>query len=157
MEFIAATQKHYAEIIDLVSSPEDLFYIYPQAQFPLDIEQLEYLFRHRHNMTVGLIDGVVVAFASLYDVVQGDQAFIGNVIVAENYQGQGIGTALTHHMIRACIFEHNAVPHISVFGANSGALLLYTRMDFKPYEVEARKGLDGTEVALIKMSYEPSV
>lgn len=157
MQFLTATQQHFSEICKLASSAQELFYFYPNGRYPLDVAQLEDIFRSRHNQTIALVDGVVVAFANLYDVTPGDIAFIGNVIVAKEYQGKGIGTALTKHMIRACVFEHNAVPHLSVFGSNNRALLLYTRMGFIPYQVEARKGLNGEDVALIKMSYEPKV
>ena len=157
MEFQTAAQRHYPEIIKLVTSPEELFLISPKAQYPWDIHQLEAIAHQRLNLTVVLDQGVVVGFASLYDVEPNDIAFIGNVIVAAAYRGRGVGSALTEHMIKLCVFEHNAVPHISVFGINSRALLLYSSMGFKPYEIEARRYLDGQDTALIKMCYEPRV
>jgi ribosomal protein S18 acetylase RimI-like enzyme len=157
VEFIPVTSQHFCEIINLISSPEELHLVAPKANYPWDIEQLEEISKHRKNLTVCIIDGAVVAFANLYDVIPGDTAFIGHVIVADQFKGMGIGKALCHHMIKICVFEHNAVPHISVFGNNSRALLLYSKIGFIPYTVEARKNLDDETVALIKMYYEPTV
>jgi ribosomal protein S18 acetylase RimI-like enzyme len=157
VEFIPATRLHFSEIINLVSSPEELYLISPAAKYPWDMEQLEEIFRSRHNLTVAVVNDTVAAFADLYDVIPGDTAFIGNVIVSDQFKGKGIGKALSHYMIKICVFEHNAVPHISVFGNNSRALLLYSKIGFIPYTVEARKNLDDETVALIKMYYEPTV
>jgi ribosomal protein S18 acetylase RimI-like enzyme len=157
VEFIPANKQHYAEIINLVSSPEELYLVAPTASYPWDIAQLEEISTHRKNLTVCVIDGAVAAFANMYDVIPHDTAFIGNVIVADQFKGMGIGKALCHHMIKLSVFEYNAVPHISVFSKNSKALLLYARIGFIPYEVEARKNLNGETIAVIKMSYEPTV
>jgi ribosomal protein S18 acetylase RimI-like enzyme len=157
VEFIPATKQHYIEIINLASSPEELYLVSPAAKYPWDIEQLEEISRRRQNLTVALVNGVVAAFANLYDVIPNDTAFIGNVIVSDQFKGRGIGKALCHHMNKICVFEHNAVPHISVFSNNSKALLLYTKIGFIPYEVEARKNLNDETIALIKMFYEPKV
>lgn len=157
MEFIPATRLHFSEIINLVSSPEELYLIAPAANYPWDIEQLEEIFRSRHNLTVAIVDDTVAAFADLYDVIPGDTAFIGNVIVSDQFKGKGIGKALIHYMNKICVFEHNAVPHISVFSLNSKALLLFKKIGFIPYEIEARKKLNDETVALIKMCYEPTL
>ena len=157
MEFIPATEQHYTAIINLISSAEELFLVSPLARYPWDIEQLKEIARQRKNLTVCIEDGSVVAFANLYDVNPGDTAFIGNVIVSDQFKGRGIGKALCHHMIKICVFEYNAVPHLYVFGYNSRALMLYTKIGFLPYEVEARKNLHNETVALIKMCYEPKV
>ncbi len=157
MEFIPATKQHYNQIINLVSSPEELYLVAPTAKYPWDIERLEKIAKKRKNLTACLVNGTVAAFANLYDVIPNDTTFIGNVIVSDQFKGMGIGTALTHHMIKICVFEYNATPHISVFSNNSKALLLYTKIGFIPYEIEARKNLNDESVALIKMSYEPTV
>jgi ribosomal protein S18 acetylase RimI-like enzyme len=157
VEFIPATRQHYIEIINLVSSPEELYLIAPAAKYPWDIEQLEEISRRRQNLTVAVINDTVAAFANLYDVIPNDTAFIGNVIVADKFKGRGIGKALCHHMNDICVFEHNAVPHISVYSNNSKALLLFTKIGFIPYAVESRKNQSDENIALIKMSYEPTV
>jgi len=41
--------------------------------------------------------------------------------------------------------------HLSVFGFNARALLLYACLGFKPYDVEQRITPDGERVALIHM------
>lgn len=151
MEFINAGREHFAAITQLVSSPDELYLVYPNGQYPWTVEQLEKLAAIRSDFTVCRVDGVVAAFANLYNVVPKESAFIGNVIVAEAYRGREIGKRLMQYMTDLCITQYSAVPHLSVFSFNVRALLLYSRLGFEPYAIEARKNLQGELVALIHM------
>lgn len=151
------TSNHWARvtyIANLVSSPEELYLVYPDGSYPWDTTQLDVLSETRPDFTVGIIQGVVVAFANLYHVIPNESAFIGNVIVSNNYKGRGIGKALTLHMVEISLSKYAATPYLSVFGFNSRALLMYSQLGFKPYDVEPRKKLSGEAVALIHMRYE---
>ena len=154
MDFIPATQEHYSDIADLVSSPEELYLIYPSGNYPWDSTQLQALSENRLDYTTCLIDDVVAAFANLYNVTPNESAFIGNVIVSKSHRGKGVGVALTQYMIQICLSKYKAVPHLSVFGFNSKALLMYSQMGFKPYDLTPRKSLSGEDVALIHMRHE---
>lgn len=151
MKFIKATEAHFPEIVNLVSSPEELYLLFPSGHYPLDKSQLRTIFEARTNVTVGMINGQVAAFANFYNVRPGKLAFIGNVIVSEAYKGQGMGKAITQHMMNQCRTLFDAEPHLSVFGFNTRALLMYTNLGFKPYAVEPRTNLQGETVALIHM------
>lgn len=151
MQFINAGREHYEAITRLISSAEELYLVHPGGQYPWTVAQLEILAESRANFTVALIDDEVVAFANLYNVEPDESAFIGNVIVAAAYRGQGIGKLLTQHMADLCVTVYSAVPHLSVFGSNTRAMLMYANLGFDPYAVEARTDLEGKPVALVHM------
>lgn len=151
VKFIPATKEHYDSIIKLIRSPEELYLVYPSGTYPLDHEQLDHLSKTRSNLTAGLLNNKLVAFANLYNVKPNNFAFIGNIIVSSDHRGQGVGKAITHYMVKLCREKHNALARLSVFSFNTPALLLYTELGFTPYEVEQRKNLNGEKVALIHM------
>lgn len=151
MNFIPATVEHFEGVSALVPTAEQLYLVYPSATFPLDNVQLHKLMNERKQLTVMVDGGQVVAFANLYNVKQNESAFIGNVVVADSLRGRGIGRALMLHMSALCKKRYNANPHLSVFSFNKAALLLYTKLGYKPYSVEERVGLDNKTVALIHM------
>lgn len=153
VEFVPATEQHYAAVGNLVTSPEELYLVYPSGHYPWDSRQLGAIATQRHDLTVGLVDNTVVAFANFYDLEPQKLAFIGNVIVARAYRGQGIGKALIKHMVSICQQKYQATPHISVFNSNTRALLLYAELGFKPYDVEPRKNLTDDTVAMIHLRY----
>lgn len=153
MELIPAIEQHYPAIGTLVTSPEELFLVYPSGHFPWDVEQLKTIAAMRHELTVGIVNDRVVAFSNFYDLVPQKSAYIGNVIVARDYRGQGLGRSLIKHMVHTCQEKYQAIPHISVFNGNTRALLLYAELDFTPYAVESKLNLTGNRVALIHMKY----
>lgn len=153
MKFISATEQHYPAIGNLITSPEELYLVYPSGQYPWDVEQLKDIATKRHGLTVGIVDNQIVAFANVYDLVPQQSAYIGNVIVAKSYRGRGLGKTLIRHMIEMCQQKYQAVPHISVFNDNTKALLIYTELGFVPYAIEQRLNLNSDKVALIHMKY----
>ncbi|MBT9317665.1 GNAT family N-acetyltransferase [Leptothoe spongobia] len=153
MRFIPATEHHYPAIASLVTSPQELYLVYPNGHYPWDVEQLKTIATQRHELTVGIIDHKVVAFANFYDLTPQQSAHIGNVIVEKNYRGQGFGKALIQHMVHTCQNKYQAIPHISVFNANTRALILYAELGFEPYAVEPMLDLNNGKVALIHMKY----
>lgn len=154
MQFVAASEHHFAEVRCLVRSPEELYLVHPSGQYPWDIEQLKQLAQVRSDLTVALVDGEVAAFANLYDVKPNQSAFIGNLIVSPGFKRLGIGRSLTLHMMQICEREYQARPHLSVFGFNAPAILLYSGLGFKPYAVEPREDLNGASVVLLHMRHE---
>lgn len=153
MKFASAVEAHYPAIANLATSPEELYLVCPTCRFPWDVEQLKATAAKRHELTVGIVDHRVVAFANLYDLIPRQSAFIGNVVVAAGYRGRGLGKALIKHLMAICQDSYQVVPHISVFNDNTRALLLYTALGFAPYAVEPRLDLNHETVALIHMKY----
>ncbi|AJR08556.1 GNAT family N-acetyltransferase [Photobacterium gaetbulicola] len=151
MELLNAEKEHYQQIGRLVNSAEELYTICPSGSYPWDEEQLSEIAETRLNLTICSVEGCVAAFGNIYNVVPGESAFIGNIIVGDNYKGQGIGKKLIQYLSELCEESYDAIPHISVFGFNTHALLLYTRLGFVPYAIEERTSLNGETVALIHM------
>ncbi|MGD1855468.1 MAG: GNAT family N-acetyltransferase [Leptolyngbyaceae cyanobacterium] len=153
MKFTPAAETQYPAIASLVTSPEELYLVCPNCQFPWDVAQIKETAAGRHALTVGIVDNRVVAFANLYDLIPQQSAFIGNVVVAAEYRGRGLGTALIYWMIDICKDRYQAVPHISVFNDNARALLLYAALGFVPYAVEPRLNWNNDTVALIHLKH----
>ena len=157
MKLIPATEQHYSAIANLVTSPEELYLVFPSGQYPWDIQQLKTIAKKRHELTIGIVDNDVIAFSNFYDLVPQKMAYIGNVIVAQAYRGQGFGKTLIRHMINVCQQKYQAIPYISVFNFNTRALLMYADLGFVPFAVEQKLHLNNDRVALIHLKYRPEV
>lgn len=154
MEIQVAREEHFEQIARLVASSEELFLTSPNSSFPWTADQLKHLSESRKNFTVCLVDGEVAAFASLYDVLEGEFAFIGNVIVGRHFRKNGIGKALVEHMCELCRWRYKAVPHLSVFASNTRALVMYSDMGFLPYAIEPYSHTEFGETAVVHMRYQ---
>ncbi len=142
----------YEHVVRLITSREELFYVYPNGQYPFTVEQLRSLAKTRKQLTVVVKKREVIGFANLYNVKPHGSAFIGNVIVARNFRGLGVGRMLVRHMMQKA-FDFYAVEEvrISVFSDNRPALLLYAAMGFEPYGAEERTHPSGDRIGLIHM------
>lgn len=133
-------------------SAEELFFMYPKAAFPLTPTQLLEAIAQRADSTVAEFDGKVVAFANFYRWQTGGTCAIGNVVVAPQARGRGIGRHLVESMVNLAFTKHRAAEvTISCFNRNTAGLLLYPRLGFQPYAVEERQDTQGNRVALIHL------
>jgi len=152
MKLREATPLDFEAIVQLLPTVDELFLVYPKGQHPFTVDQVRFLAETRKELTVAVEKGEVIGFANLYDVAQGQWAFIGNVIVATAFRGQGVGRLLVSHLIRLAFEKYDVSEvRISVFNDNAPALLLYAGMNFEPYAVEERKNPSGMRVGLIHM------
>lgn len=140
-------------ICGFAQSAQELFHIFPKAEFPLDPRLLENAIRDRHAPTVAIVDGSVAGFADLYGYEPGKHCFIGNVIVDPARRGQGVGRNLVRVMVRQAAesFDIKTV-NLSCFSDNVSALLMYAEMGFHPYTIERRQAPDGAPAALLHMA-----
>ena len=133
-------------------SDDELFFLFPKAEFPLAPSQLQGAIAQRSDSTVVELDGKVVAFANFYRWEVGGCCSIGNVIVSPVVRGRGIGRYLIEQMIALAFSKHQAAEvTVSCFNKNVAGLLLYPRLGFQPYAIEERKDKKGDRVALIHM------
>jgi len=152
MELREATPLDFEAIVQLVPTLDELFWMYPKGKHPFTVEQLLLLAESRKELTVVVENGMVIGFANLFNVVQGESASIGNVIVAKAYRSRGIGQLLVSHMMQQAFTKYGVHEiRISVFNDNTPALLLYTRMHFEPYAIEERINPFGKRIGLIHM------
>jgi ribosomal protein S18 acetylase RimI-like enzyme len=152
LEFRPAVEADYPAICALVPTEDELFLVYPRGRFPLTAEQLRELAATRHALTVATDGPQVIGFANLYDLVPGESAFIGNVVIARERRGAGLGRALINHMLDLAFGPYAlAEVRISVFCHNTPALLLYHGLGFRPYAIERRTRPRGQPLPLLHM------
>lgn len=133
-------------------SEDELFFLFPKAEFPLVPSQLQDAIAQRSDSTVVELDGEVVAFANFYRWDAGGCCAIGNVIVSPAARGRGVGRYLMEQMIGLAFSKHQAAEvTVSCFNQNVAGLLLYPILGFQPYAIEERKDKKGNRVALIHM------
>ena len=153
LQFRPAVEEDYPSIGGLVTSEEELFFVYPKGHYPLDVQQLCVLARERHELTVAILNGKVVGFSNLYDLEAQKQAFIGNVIIEKTLRGYGIGRQMIGVMLRCCFETYGlSKVNISVFSHNIPALVLYSRLGFTPFAMEERLDFSGHTTIMIHMT-----
>ncbi|QYR19636.1 GNAT family N-acetyltransferase [Paenibacillus sp. sptzw28] len=133
----------------------ELFYMFPRGLFPVKPEQLYEVSMTRLLPTVIEYCDEIVGYSNLYDLVTGDHCWLGNVIINPRYRGKGAGKYLVNLMIERArkeleVQELRLVCH----NTNTGALLLYNKIGFKPFEIKIMNDYGGNEIAGIKMKKE---
>ncbi len=151
MQFRAAIEEDFKDIAKLIKSEEELFLVYPNGKFPLSVAQVKELYEARKDFTVATYHDKVIGFANLYDYLEGQYVFIGNVVIDEKYRGKGYGKALVNHMIALASAYKLPEIRISVFSDNTAALLLYTEFGFELYEAKEEKNYLGKLITLLHM------
>lgn len=145
----------FGKIRQLPQNKEELFFMFPKADYPLSVEQLGTVVENRSDSTVILLDKEIVGFANFYEVKENDYCSIGNVIVSSYFRNKGIGKYLIETMESIALEKYNVKEiHISCFNTNTKGILLYSKLGYIPYEVEERLDKEGRKVALIKMKRE---
>jgi ribosomal protein S18 acetylase RimI-like enzyme len=139
-----------SRICSFPQNEEELFYFFPTARYPLTTEQLSLVIAERTAPTVVENGGQVVAFADLFHLKHSDYYNIGNVIVAPEARGQGMGRYLIAQMVNIARKMPGAKwVRGSCFNSNTAGLLLYTGLGFAPYGLEERFDWQGNRVALV--------
>lgn len=140
------------KICQLPKNEEELFFMFPKAEYPLTENQLESAINSRFDSTVVLYNDVVVGFANFYEVKKNRYSSIGNVVVDANYRNLGIGKYLIQTMEQIAIEKYNVSElHLSCFNTNTKGILLYSKLGYIPYETEKWLNPQNEPLALIKM------
>lgn len=144
-----------AIICQFPQTPEELFFFYPKADYPLTVGQLILAIDQRTHPTIIEKEREIAGFADFYYWESGGCCKIGNVIVNPKLRGQGIAKYLIKAMIRKARehYQANQV-QVSCFNENVAALLLYKNLGFTPFDIEERVDKQGKKVALIHLTYE---
>ena len=139
-------------ICDFPQNPQELFFMFPKAQYPLTEDQLQASIAQRSDSTVIEADGSVLGFANFYRFECDGVCAIGNVIVSPTGRGKGVAKFLVQTMVELAFERHRACEvQLSCFNENTAGLLLYPQLGFVPYGVEERLAPDGRRVALIHL------
>ena len=125
--------------------------MFPRADYSLSVEQLQTVIENRSDSTVILLDNEIVGFANFYEVREKEYCTIGNVIVSSEFRNKGIGQFLIRTMENIGIEKYNVSEfRLCCFNTNLNGILLYSKLDYKPYDIEKRKNNDKA-FALIMM------
>ena len=145
-------EKDIQIICGFPQSEDELFFLFPKAEFPLSSTQLRDAIAQRSDSTVVELGGEVIAFANFYRWESGGRCSIGNVIVSPAARGRGVGRYLIEQMLGLAFSKHQASDvTVSCFNQNIAGLLLYPQLGFQPYAVEERQDRKGNRIALIHL------
>jgi ribosomal protein S18 acetylase RimI-like enzyme len=127
-------------------NPDELFFMFPKAAYPLTPAQLKEAISERSDSTK------VAGFANFHRWETHGACSIGNVAVAPAARGRGVGRYLIQQMIGLAFSKHLASEAtISCFNQNVVGLLLYSKLGFQPCSMEERQDKRGNRVALIHL------
>lgn len=133
--------------------PQELFYMFPKAQYPLTETQLSDAIAQRFDSTVIETQNRVVGFANFYRAQMGGVCCIGNLIVAQEARGKGVASFIVETLTAMAFNRYDATQvQISCFNENTAGLLLYPKLGFVPFAVEERVSWDNRRSALIHMT-----
>lgn len=140
------------KLCQLPKDEEELFFMFPKAEYPLTESQLESSINSRFDSTVILFNDIIVGFANFYEVKKSQYVSIGNVVVDANYRNLGIGKYLIQAMEQIAIEKYDVSElHLSCFNTNTKGILLYSKLGYIPYEIEKWLSFQNESLALIKM------
>ncbi len=142
-----------AEVVTFPQNPDELFYCYPKASWPLSVGQLAAAMAERRDSTVVCLDGRVAGFANFYQWQHGEYCALGNLMVAPWARGQGVAQRLIEAM-EALARQHFKAREVRVscFNANSAGLLLYPRLGYALSGLVERQDHRQQRVALVQFS-----
>ncbi|MDR0263230.1 MAG: GNAT family N-acetyltransferase [Sphingobacterium sp.] len=151
----AANHEDFLIIATMPQNQEELFYMFPRGIYPVLAEQLEEVASMRFSPTVITYMGEVAGYCSLYDVTEGQECWLGNVIVHPNYRRYGVGSFLINAMKQIAKTEYKAERlNLICHNTNTKALLFYYKQGFKPFDMKIMEDYKRNMISGIKMSIE---
>lgn len=155
LDYRRAKSDDYDAISRLITSPHELFRVYPAGRFPFSREQVNQLALIRMELSVATVANKVVAFGNLYGYEPNRHIFIGNLIIDRVYRDNGIGQGMVQYLLKQVFYKYRLMEaRISVFSDNVPALLLYSKLGFEPYQLEQRKNFSKQRVVLLHMKMD---
>lgn len=152
LSYRAVQEADFEKICTLPQSEEELFFMFPRAEYPLTVSQLKTAVDSRHDSTVILYKEEIVGFANFYEIEENHFCSIGNVIVDSAHRNKGVGEFLVKTMESIGIEKHKVSEiHLSCFNENAKGILLYSKLGYKPYDIEKWIDKKNNPVALIEM------
>ncbi|MCP4119916.1 MAG: GNAT family N-acetyltransferase [Desulfobacteraceae bacterium] len=133
-------------------SEEELFYMFPKAEYPLQPEILLKEAGKRFYPTVVISGDRLAGYGNFIHAEHGDSCSIGNVVVNPEIRQKGVASYLVETLLTIA-FDQLKVRfvRISCFNANTPGLLLYRKLGFTPVDMEVRLTRNEQRVAVIHM------
>ena len=154
-EFRGLQSEDLEAISSFPVSSEELFYMFPEAEWPLSPEQIKALAAQRKDPTVLVYGGLVAGYGNFMDCRPQESCSVGNIVVGPGFRRLGIGTALLEHMAEKARQEYGAAKlRAACFNADAAGLLFFQKKGFKPVDMEVQQDPNGREVVLFKLEKE---
>lgn len=136
LQYRALKPDELRTICSFPQSRDELFYVSPSADYPLQPEQLWSIAQSRHFPTV-VVDAdasEVVGYANLYDWnAESGTVWLGNVIVSPVHRGSGVADYLLQTMMDQAAAGLGALRmKLYCHNSNTRALLFYIGHGFAP-------------------------
>ncbi len=133
-------------------SEEELFYMFPKAEYPLDPDFLLEEAKGRFYPTVIMFGDTLAGYGNFIHAEHGGSCSIGNVVVNPEIRQMGVASYLVETLLTIA-FDTLKVESvkISCFNANTPGLLLYRKLGFTPVDMDVRVSRNEQRVALIHM------
>ncbi len=148
--FREATENDYSEIVNIPRSENELLYAFCSAKYPLTVQQFVEQTKDRLHKTVGIINGKTAAFADMYNIVNDDSVFIGNILVNVEHRGSGIAGKLLDYMADQSKLYGAKSIKLNCWSENVRGLLFYTKCGYKPSVIKKSEN-NGRIIAVIEM------
>jgi ribosomal protein S18 acetylase RimI-like enzyme len=146
-------QDDFAIISTFPQSEQELFYMFPKGKYPLTPDQLQETAKYRCSPTVITFNNEIAGYSNLYDVQEGQDCWIGNVIINPKHRRIGAGTFLIKTMMRRASEEHRVKElKLVCHNTNTRALLFYYKLGFRPFDMKIMQDPNNNDIAGIKMS-----
>lgn len=147
-----ARKEDFQTIAQFPQNRMEYFYMFPKGAYPPDPDQLYEASLNRLLATVIECDQEIAGYCNVYDLVEQQLCWLGNVIIHPKYRGKGAGKYLITHMMARVRTELN-VPELRLIchNTNTTALLFYDKLGFKPFDIVRLNDPDQQIIAGIKM------
>lgn len=147
-----ARKEDFHTIAQFPQNQMEYFYMFPKGVYPPDKDQLYAASLPRFLATVIECDQEIAGYCNVYDLVEQQHCWLGNVIIHPKYRGKGAGKYLITRMMERVKHELN-VPELRLVchNTNTTALLFYDKMGFKPFEIGRLNDPHQQELAGIRM------
>ncbi|WP_449231452.1 GNAT family N-acetyltransferase [Azospirillum doebereinerae] len=133
-------------------TPEELYFLFPRAAWPLTPDQVRAALPQRRDPTVVTLDGRVVGYGNFATFEAGRTASLGNLSVDPDLRRHGVAEHLVRVMMDRA-FVHHDLPEVTLycFNTNTPGLLLYAKLGLAPMALETRVTPWGDAIGLLKL------
>lgn len=128
---------------------EELFFMFPTAAWPFSAGALLDAAAQRWDATVVERGGRPAGYANFARFEAGRFVSIGNVVVAPDARGQGVGRVLIEAMTAKGFARGVKEVRVSCHSTNAAGLLMYASLGFEPFGIEKVPDWKGDKAALI--------
>lgn len=96
-----------SSICSFFQNKEELAYTFPSATYPLTEAELKKLLKNRKEYTAIISsDNEILAFASIYDIQDNYQCYLGNLITNPQYRRMGIGKKIVDEITDIAVSKY---------------------------------------------------